>query len=35
MWEMRSTYWVLLGKPEGDRLLGRHRHKLNNVKMDL
>jgi len=28
--------WVLVGKPEGKRPLGRHRHRWDsNIKMDL
>jgi hypothetical protein len=29
-------YWVLVGKPEGKRPLGRHRHRWeDNIKVDL
>jgi hypothetical protein len=36
IWETRNAYRVLIGKPEGKRLLGRPKHKLeNNNKMDL
>jgi hypothetical protein len=36
MGERRGTYWVLVGKPEGKRLLGRTRRRLeDNIKMDL
>ena len=36
MGEGRSMYRVLVGKPEGKRLLGRPRHKWeDNIKMDL
>jgi hypothetical protein len=34
--EKRCLYRVLVGKPEGKRLLGRPRHRLeDNIKMDL
>ena len=34
--ERRGVYRVLVGKPEGKRLLGRHRHRWeDNMKMDL
>jgi hypothetical protein len=34
--EMRNVYKILLGKPEGKRLLGRCRHRLwDNITMDL
>jgi hypothetical protein len=36
MGEERGMYRVLLGKPEGDRPLGRPRHRwLDNIKKDL
>jgi hypothetical protein len=36
MGERRGAYRVLLGKPEGNRPLGRLRRKWkNNIKMDL
>jgi hypothetical protein len=36
MGDWRGVYRVLLGKPEGKRLLGRPRHKWeDNIKMDL
>ena len=36
MGERRGVYRVLVGKPEGKRPLGRHRHKWEyNIKMDL
>ena len=36
MGERRSTYRVLVGKPEGKRQLGRSRHRWeDNIKMDL
>jgi len=36
MGERRGVYRVLLGKPEGRRLLGRPRHRWeDNIKMDL
>jgi len=34
--EMRGVYRILVEKPEGKRLLGRPRHRLeDNIKMDL
>jgi hypothetical protein len=34
--EMRNSYKVLVGKPEGKRPLGRPRHRWErNIKMDL
>jgi hypothetical protein len=34
--ERRGVYWVLTGKPEGKRPLGRPRHEWeDNIKMDL
>jgi len=36
MGERRGVYRVLMGKPEGKRPLGRHRHRWeDNIKMDL
>jgi len=36
MEERRGLYSVLVGKPEGNRLLGRPRHRWeDNIKMDL
>jgi hypothetical protein len=36
MGENRGVYRVLVGKPEGKRLLGRPRHRWeDNIKMDL
>ena len=36
MWEGRGVRRVLVGKPEGERLLGRPRRRWeDNVKMDL
>ena len=36
MREMRGVYRVLVGKPEGKRPLGRHRHRWkNNIQMNL
>jgi hypothetical protein len=36
MGERRGTYRVFIGKPEGKRLFGRHRHRwVNNIKIDL
>ena len=36
MWERRCVYWVLVGKPDGKRPLGRPRRRWeNNIKMDL
>jgi hypothetical protein len=35
-WEKRNAYEILMGKPEGKRLLGRPRRRWrNNIKMDL
>ena len=35
MWEKRSIYWVLVGKPEGKGPLGRPRRRWDdNIKMD-
>ena len=34
--ERRGVYRILVGKPEGKRLLGRHRRRgEDNIKMDL
>jgi hypothetical protein len=34
--EKRNAYTILVGKPEGNRPLGRSRHRqVENVKMDL
>ena len=34
--ERRGVYWVLVGKPEGKRPLGRHRRKWEgNIKIDV
>jgi hypothetical protein len=36
MGKMRNAYKILVGEPEGKRLLGRHRHGLEeNTRMDL
>jgi hypothetical protein len=36
MWEKRIMYGLLVGKPEGKRLLGRpRRRRVDNIKMDL
>jgi hypothetical protein len=36
MGENRGIYRVLVGKPEGKRQLGRHKHRWeDNIKMDL
>ena len=36
MWVRRSIYKVVVGKPEGQRPLGRHGHRWeDNIKMDL
>jgi len=36
MGERRCVYWVLVGKPEGKRSLGRPRRRWeDNIKMDL
>jgi hypothetical protein len=35
MGEKRNAYRILVGKPEGNRPLGRPRHRwVNNIKMD-
>jgi hypothetical protein len=36
MGEIRGVYRVVVGKPEGEKTLGKHRLKWNdNIKMDL
>jgi hypothetical protein len=36
MGEKRNAYRILVGRPEGKRLLGRPRSRwVNNIKMDL
>jgi hypothetical protein len=36
MGDMRNVYKILVGRPEGKRPLGRHRHRWeDNIKMDL
>ena len=36
MGERKDVYWVFMGKPEGKRPLGRHRHRWeDNIKMDV
>jgi hypothetical protein len=35
MGERRGVYRVLVGKPEGKRPLGRHRHRWEDIRMDL
>jgi hypothetical protein len=36
MGERRGVHWVLVGKPEGKRPLGRLRHRWeDNIKVDL
>jgi hypothetical protein len=36
MGEGRGVYWILVGRPEGRRPLGRPRHRWeDNIKMDL
>jgi hypothetical protein len=35
MGEGRGMYWVLVGKPEGKRPLGRPRFRWEDIKMDL
>jgi hypothetical protein len=36
MVERRGGYWVMVGKPEGRRTLGRPRHRWeDNIKMDI
>jgi hypothetical protein len=35
-WEKRNACWILIGKPEGKRPLGRPRRRwVDNIKMDL
>jgi hypothetical protein len=35
-WEKRNAYWILMGKPEGKRPVGRpRRREVDNIKMDL
>jgi hypothetical protein len=35
MREIRNMYNILVGKPEGKRTLGRHRHRWeDNIRMD-
>jgi hypothetical protein len=35
-WEKRNAYRILMGKPEGNRPLGRPRHMwVDNIKIDL
>jgi hypothetical protein len=35
-WQMRNTYNILVGKPEGERPLRRPRHRWeDNIRMDL
>jgi hypothetical protein len=33
--EKRDAYRILVGKPEGKRLLGRPRRRLDDIRMDL
>jgi hypothetical protein len=36
MGELRNSYNILVGKPEGNRPLGRHRRRCeDNIRMDL
>jgi hypothetical protein len=36
MWEKRNTYWILVGKPEEKRSIGRpRRRQVDNIKMNL
>jgi hypothetical protein len=36
MGDNRNAYWILVGKPEGKRQLGRLRRRwVDNIKMDL
>jgi hypothetical protein len=36
MGEKRNAYWILVGKPDGKRPLGRPRRRwMDNIKMDL
>jgi hypothetical protein len=35
MWEKRNAYRLLVGKPEGKRLLGRPRRRWMDIRMDL
>jgi hypothetical protein len=35
MGEMRNEYKILVGKPEGKRNLGRHRHGWEDIRKDL
>jgi hypothetical protein len=36
IWDKGNACRILVGKPEGRRLLGRHRHRRkDNIKMDL
>jgi hypothetical protein len=36
MWETRNAYTILVGKPEGKRILERPGHRLeNNIKINL
>jgi hypothetical protein len=36
MWEKRNAYRLLVGKPEGERPLGRPRRRwVDNIRMDL
>jgi hypothetical protein len=35
MGEKRNVYWLLVGKPEGKRSLGRPRHRwIDNIKVN-
>jgi hypothetical protein len=35
MGEMTNVYNILVGKPEGKRLLGRAMHRWENIRLDL
>jgi hypothetical protein len=36
IWAKRNAYRILMGKPDGERLLGRPRRRwMDNIKMDL
>jgi hypothetical protein len=36
MGEKTNAYWILVGKPEAQRALGRSKHRwVDNIKMDL
>jgi len=33
--KMRNGYKIIVSEPEGKRLLGRHEHRMDNIKMNL